>query len=335
MSRKSDIDALFSAKPGALLGAPNNTPPSPTTPRMRSGAIAAMGSSLTQLVEQAKIADNIESGSHIVEISTELIDASLVQDRIQDLADADIAGLMESIRQAGQQVPILVRPHPQQVGRYQIAYGHRRVRALAQLGLPVRAIIRSLNDQELVIAQGKENLERKDLSFIERARFALHLEQMEFDRATIINALATDKADLSRYLSVAKALPQDVILAIGPAPKVGRARWLTLAKFLKNEQCLKQVRDLVASPEFSALETDKRFERVLAIAQKKVRSPARKSESFSIGLSTGERFGKLTRSANDLHLSFDTEIGEKFADFLVAQIPLLAERFTNSKEEML
>ena len=51
-------------------------------------------------------------------------------------------------------------------GFYQVAYGHRRVRATAILGIKVRAIVRDLTDAELVIAQGQENNARQDLSFI-------------------------------------------------------------------------------------------------------------------------------------------------------------------------
>ena len=40
----------------------------------------------------------------------------------------------------------------------------------------MRAIIQALTDAELVIAQGKENAERRNLSFIERALFAANLD---------------------------------------------------------------------------------------------------------------------------------------------------------------
>ena len=42
-------------------------------------------------------------------------------------------------------------------------------------GRPVKAVVKKLGDEELVIAQGQENNERQDLSYIEKARFAHRL----------------------------------------------------------------------------------------------------------------------------------------------------------------
>src|SRR5690606_36556655 len=50
--------------------------------------------------------------------------------------------------------------------------------------MTVRAVVRDLSDTELVLAQGKENAERRSLSFIERAFFAKALIDHGFDRAT-------------------------------------------------------------------------------------------------------------------------------------------------------
>ena len=100
--------------------------------------------------------------------------------------------------------------------------------------IPVRAIVKALTDEELAIAQAKENLERQDLSYIERALLARQLEERQFDRAMIMGALGVDKGDLSRLLSVAHGVPADLILAIGPAPRIGRPRWVQLAELVKS-----------------------------------------------------------------------------------------------------
>ena len=67
-------------------------------------------------------------------------------------------------------------------------------------------MVRQLSDRELVVAQGQENSARADLSFIERARFALHLEVAGYDRETIISALSVDKTTVSRLISVASQI---------------------------------------------------------------------------------------------------------------------------------
>uniref|UniRef100_UPI001D0E2864 ParB/RepB/Spo0J family partition protein n=1 Tax=Klebsiella pneumoniae TaxID=573 RepID=UPI001D0E2864 len=77
-------------------------------------------------------------------------------------------------------MPILVRPHPTIDGRYQVAYGHRRLVAVRQLGFKVKAVIRELSDDQLVVSQGQENNARTNLSYIERALFASRLEDRSF-----------------------------------------------------------------------------------------------------------------------------------------------------------
>ena len=46
----------------------------------------------------------------------------------------------------------------------------------------------------------------------------------------VIAALSSDKADVSRYVSLARTIPEEIAMVIGPAPKAGRARWIDLAK---------------------------------------------------------------------------------------------------------
>ena len=177
------------------------------------GAIGAV----TRSIEQLK-------AHSIVEIPPELIEASFIADRLESTPESHRA-LVDSIKEHGQQVPVLVRPHPHKEGRYQIAYGRRRLKAIAELGGRVRAVVKQLTDQQLVVAQGQENSARTDLSFIERALFAARLEEGGYDRETIMAALSVDKTGLSRLISSAVKIPRDIIEAIGRGAE-GRARSL-------------------------------------------------------------------------------------------------------------
>src|SRR3954470_17986990 len=108
-------------------------------PLVRSGAVGAMGRSLGRIAHAAEEARAmVAAGDRVVELDPALIDPSFVSDRLATLPE-DHANLVALIRERGQQVPILVRPHPERPGRYQVAYGHRRLRAAADLGRPVRA----------------------------------------------------------------------------------------------------------------------------------------------------------------------------------------------------
>lgn len=333
MSRKTAMDAIFSASVKApdKLGAPNLVPPT-SPPRIRSGAIAAMGASLQQLTD---IRDQVESGSAIVELDTGVIDGSFVSDRLTDATDASLEALVESIRESGQQVPILVRPHPENGSRYQIAFGHRRVKAASRLGIKVRAVVRDLTDQELVVAQGKENLDRRDLSFIEKAFFALHLEALNFDRAVIMQALSTDKGDLSRYIAVAKSIPENIVSAIGPAPKAGRARWIALAEALSTPAARRAAEKVISDPAFARLDSDSRFASVLSATAKPSLSAPQPSRGGARMISTasGRKVAKVNQAGRDLKISVDKGFDAEFAAYLVEQLPVLAEAYTKTREE--
>ena len=355
MRRKSDLDAVFATRPlGANtsgssnrpppatdgtdptpLGAPN-TPgldratPATAVPRLRSGAVAAMGGALANLAARAQLADQVESGATIVELDPAVIDPSFVSDRLADPTDPGQAALVASLAESGQQVPILVRPHPERAGRYQIAYGHRRHRAALTLRRPVRAMVRALTDAELVVAQGKENLERRDLSYIERALFARALDAAGFSRETIGVAMAADKADVSRYLALARSLPNPLVRAIGPAPKAGRARWQALVGRIADHEP-KALAALLSDPAFLARSSDARFAAVLAhLGGAPTADLASSPEAWTD--EAGRPLGRIERTARHVRLSIDAAAEPGLADYLVAQLPSLLAGFRTRRD---
>ena len=173
-------------------------------------------------------ADLADKGEPIIEIEPSLIDASFIRDRLNDV-DKEHEELVNSIRDHGQQVPVLLRPHPKDSARFQVVYGHRRVRACLALAKPVRAVVRALTDAQLVVAQGQENSARKALSYVERAFFAVRLNESGFDRDVIMAALNLSKSHLSTLMSVGRPIRAGLSEAVGPAPKAGEPRWSALA----------------------------------------------------------------------------------------------------------
>ncbi len=229
------------------------------------------------------------------------------------------------IRAQGQQTPILVRPHPTVSGRYQVAFGHRRLRAAAALGRPVRALVRTLTDAELVVAQGQENNARADLSFIERAAFALTLERLGHGRDVIMAALLVDKTELSRLIAARRALPDSVIAAIGPAPKAGRRRWMSLADRLASPEMRARVDEIVAADAFATLSSDQRFVRVYAaVAPVPAPAPPVVRAGPEVGLAEdGRHLARVERTPTTVGLIIDETLHPAFGDFLVARLPEL------------
>lgn len=324
--------------PPAQASEPTHGPAAPAATKrnepIRSGALRSMGLTLKQMSADADDARalraQIESGHHVVELDPALVDPSFVADRIPVERDPGLDAFVRGIGEAGQQVPILVRPHPDASGRYQAAYGHRRLKAALALGRKVRAIVRPLTDVELVVAQGKENGERRDLSFIERATFAVHLEERGFERSTIMTALGVDKADLSRLVALAKTVPADLVRAIGPAPKVGRPRWTELANaFAGRSDASEVVTRTIASEAFGLAESDRRFNLVLdALREQRSRG----SRDFWHD-EEGRPVVRIERSASGTRLSVDERLAAGFGDFLLERLPALHEEFSRVRPE--
>ena len=295
-------------------------------PRKEGQPVGAFGASLSKLNERGKHAEEIEkklaAGQTIIELDTALIDPSFVSDRMP-LTDAALSDLVDAIRESTQLSPILVRPHPDMPGRYQTAFGHRRVRAVSILGLPVRAIVRELTDEEMVVAQGQENHARKDLSYIEKAQFARRLENRQFSRATIMAALSIYKSDLSNMLSVAHTIPEELVEAIGPAPNTGRRGWIELAELLKTAKQIETARKAVGAPLTQAQESDERFRAVLTALKP---APAKaKTEVLKDG--EGGKIGKVATNAQRLVVTVDRKHAPDFADYLANKLPDLYAEF--------
>lgn len=79
--------------------------------------------------------------------------------------------LADSIEEHGVLEPVLVRPHPDEDGRYELRAGERRWRAAQLAGLEtLPAIVRDLDDDEALQVTVTENLQREDLHPLEEAR---------------------------------------------------------------------------------------------------------------------------------------------------------------------
>ncbi len=237
-------------------------------PVAKFGAAKSISSSIDELARQA---NQLVEGASVVEIDTALIDASFVADRMAG-EDEAFDGLVEAIRSRGQDSPVLLRPHPHKEGRYQTIFGHRRVRALRALERPVRAVIRTMADIELVLAQGQENSVRSNLSFIERVLFAQRLHDRGFDRDVILSALSVDYQTLSKMLTIPKAIPAPLIDAIGAAKSIGRDRWLELRKLLERPGQTALALAYCAAPALQEAPSDERFRQVFALVEGKAQT---------------------------------------------------------------
>lgn len=109
----------------------------------------------------------------------QLVDVSLLDDNPYQHRHTyrNIESLAEKIRSMGFKGSLPVRPHPLQLEHYQLGYGHRRKRAAQLAGVPVPIEIVELTDEDMIKLALSENLEREDLSELEKGEFFLQMNR--------------------------------------------------------------------------------------------------------------------------------------------------------------
>ncbi|MFF0952182.1 plasmid partitioning protein RepB [Rhizobium leguminosarum] len=301
--------------------------------RVGAGVIGAAHRAIDDIrTERDRLKAIVESGGGAVrELDPSLIDPSPYPDRLPDDDATGFEAFKRSIETEGQQVPVQVRKHPSSPGRYQIVYGHRRWLAARQLDRPVRALEVEISDLDLVLAQGIENAGRQDLTWIERALFASRMDDAGIKPRHIYAALSIEDAELARMRNVYRIVPADIIEAIGRAPKIGRPRWLDLAKTVAGDTgALDALRAVLVRKGETAETSDQRFQRALN-AIKPVSTGRR--EPSPITDMSGTKLGALLISSKEVRISAEGSLGGDFLKFIEAELPALTERFVRLRED--
>lgn len=207
--------------------------------------------------------------SAIRELDPGLIDDWGPKDRLDGFtavnSDDDGDGfetLKSSIKDGGQQVPILVRRAGTE-GRFEIIYGRRRLRACRELGLKVRANVQDLDDATALLAKGLENAARRNLSFYEKARFAAVIQAAGHNTKTVRQVLSLSASGLSHLTKVTDNIPDDVGDLIGAAPKSGRPKWTALAEAFASKKVNASSSFAILSKLSAELSSDDRLEQLM------------------------------------------------------------------------
>lgn len=188
------------------------------------------------------------------------------------LEDSSIDDLAESIRKHGQQVPIMVRPSDQP-DRYRIIYGRRRLAAIRRFGGTVKAIVRTLDDDASLIAQGQENNLRLDPSFIEKSLFIKEMQEAGYRPSVIQDALGLTRQGVSNHRVVIEQLPDELVRLIGPAHGVGRRQWGDLAALSEKVPLVDIARETLGTLPEATPSSDK-FQAVYVACSSKARGAA-------------------------------------------------------------
>jgi ParB family chromosome partitioning protein len=281
---------------------------------------------LRQDVERARL-----DGRLAVELDPALIDDSPYRDR----ADWGFEGesferLVRTIGQEGQLVPIAVRRKPNDPERYEIIWGHRRVRACRRLGIKIRTVVREVDTRSLALLMDLENTQREDLSTIERARkYRKLIEDGVFGTQNELAAhFQMSEGHASKLLLVA-GLPDTIIQALGDPGRVSYRQWLRLANGLKSLDALKAAEAVAESVAGGPASFDVRINAFIEAAQgaPKPRDSQvlREEEGGIIGAAKRSRKGRVT-------LELESAIDPAFLDFLLERVGPLYAEFVRDKD---
>ncbi len=259
-----------------------------------------------------------------------------------DEAIDTLGQLRTSIEQEGQKIPILVRPHPDKSGEFQIAYGHRRWHAIKDLlnssqspqSIYIRANVRDLSDADLIREQSLENGVRENLSWIEKALWAVQLKQASIKQKDMAPILGSSEADVSRYFKVTSTIPERILFSIGRAKGAGRPKWMKLLEqFEKSAAAKHRLENFIASDEFRELASSERLDAAIKIASE---SRARKSDKSISQPANISIDGVKICTAQTIRTGMVFKIPSKeieFASWLENNMECLYRQFKKDKEE--
>ncbi len=146
------------------------------------------------------------SKDKIAEVGLLLIDEPKTPARME-IDKAAVEELAKSISEIGLLQPIVLRGDGE---RYEIIAGHRRFLAHRKLELPaIKAIVKTMTDQEAIIARATENLSRVDLTPVEEAAIYADLVDghgMSFEQ--VGQKMGKTPGTIKRRMDILKMPPQ-------------------------------------------------------------------------------------------------------------------------------
>jgi ParB family transcriptional regulator, chromosome partitioning protein len=216
----------------------------------------ALGRGLSALIPQRDVVFVKNSAETIINIPLSQVKANKYQPRAE-FNKEKLNDLVNSIKEKGVIQPVLVR---RTIDGYELIAGERRLRAAAMLKLEsIPAIVKDVNDVDMLEIALIENIQREELNPIEEAKaFERLTTEFNFTQDKIAQMLGKDKSTISnaiRLLGLPQKIQEHISKGIITA---GHAKAL-LGLPAENEQY--RVCNVVISKGLSVRETEKLIER--------------------------------------------------------------------------
>lgn len=178
--------------------------------------------------------------------------------------------LSESIKQKGLLQPIIVRPKD---SFYEVVVGERRYRASQQVGLDkIPVVIKDFTDEEVIELNLIENIQRDDLTAVEKAKSCkMLLEQYPKkypDKRVLASSIGVSEKTLSDWMKTLD-LPEEIQRYIAPKEtysvpkgKVDYSTALQVTRKIKNPEMQKELVKEIAEKKLPRNVTEKVIEEV-------------------------------------------------------------------------
>ena len=181
------------------------------------------------------------SKEEIIEINLDELRVNPYQPR-KIFNDEALRDLSESIKEHGVFQPIIVK---KSIKGYEIIAGERRVRASRLAGLTkIPAIIRNLNDEQMMEIALLENLQRENLSSIEEAiAYKSMIEKLSLTQDELAKKVGKSRSHVTNTLGLLR-LPAEVqAMVANNQLSMGHAR--VLSKLENDEKIIEMAHEIV------------------------------------------------------------------------------------------
>lgn len=202
--------------------------------------------------------------------------AAIVPNRLQprrSFNPAELAELESSLKANGLLQPVAVRP--QGDGTYELIAGERRLRAATRLGwTQIPALVRPLEDRDMLVLALVENLQRADLNALDEALgYQRLMQEFSLTQQQVADAVGKDRSTIANLLRVL-TLPEGIRKLIrDDAISLGHARALL---GMPDERAMLDAARQVIEQQLSVRDVER-------MAQRQRPSPARPSSTPKAG----------------------------------------------------
>lgn len=205
-------------------------------------------------------------GDEVRQIPLTQITSNPFQPR-RNFRPAEQLELKESLKSSGLLQPVAVRPKRGEIDSYELIAGERRLRAASDLGWKsIDAIVKNLDDREMLTLALIENLQREDLNPLEEAEgYERLITGFSYSQQSVAELVGKDRSTVANALRLLQ-LPEEVRNFVRDGSlAAGHVRPLLA---LRNERQMIELARSAAKGGWSAREMERRVRQLDTTSQK-------------------------------------------------------------------